>query len=206
MPYSGIASDGGAAWAIGQLGHISNGNPVWVLAGNTLSVELWHWPLTLGSFQAVELATATQFPGIRFQASGKYIGYLGGTVVTSATVFAVASWHHLVLTYDHVTLKLYVDGVLEASAALAFTAIGNYGLYLLADSAGANWGTGAVCEVAVYSTLLSATNVAAHFAARSNPSNALVFAGGGAFAGGTGSSTPLSSDTAAILASVRKVY
>ena len=207
MPYSGISSDGGAALALGGLTNIRNGNATWASGTNNVSLELWHWPLANGAYQAIAVTGGGVILGIRFQGTGQYIAYHGGGgVITTVGTYSLSRWHHLVLSYDHVNLRLYVDGAAAGSVGDVFTANQTYGVYLLSDESGGSWGTGGVCEVALYGSTLSAGRALAHFNARENASNALVFQGGGEFASTPGSTTPLFAELDLIYAAVHQAF
>jgi hypothetical protein len=72
-------------------------------------------------------------------------------------------WHHYVITSDGATLKLYVDGLLHGSAAAAVSGVMNRLSVGAVD--------GVVDDVAIYTTALSATQVAAHYQAGAYPRN-----------------------------------
>ena len=65
--------------------------------------------------------------------------------LTGTTAIALNTWHHAAVTYDGVTLQLYLNGVLEAAATIARPA--------RADS----------IEHAAIGTALNSTGVAAGF-------------------------------------------
>ncbi|MBK9051468.1 MAG: hypothetical protein IPL78_11290 [Chloroflexi bacterium] len=48
--------------------------------------------------------------------NGTLNSYLGNSILNSVTAVALNTWHHAAVTYDGVTLRLYLDGVLEAQS------------------------------------------------------------------------------------------
>jgi hypothetical protein len=85
---------------------------------------------------------------------------------TSVPVSA-AAWHHIVVTYDGNTLRIYLDGSLSNSRA-STTGVTNTPatLYIGGDALDSEGLNGSIADVAVYGSALSATQVAAHFNAR----------------------------------------
>lgn len=71
-------------------------------------------------------------------------------------------WHHFVASYDGATVRGYVDGELVGSAAFSQS------LATTATNLTVGWRGPAVDELAIYPTALSASQVAAHFAASGN--------------------------------------
>lgn len=82
-------------------------------------------------------------------------------VLVSNTVVADGTWHHVAGTYDGNTLRLYVDGVLDASVAVGAKAIDVAAdLFLGRNFAGTDFGlAGTLDEVMIYGRALSATEV-----------------------------------------------
>ena len=76
-------------------------------------------------------------------------------------------WAHLVGTYDGSTVRLYVNGILSASAGGGYTAntgaVLSIGATHYTDTSWANQFTGALDEVAVYPTALSQGRIQAHY-------------------------------------------
>jgi len=108
--------------------------------------------------------------------------YMGGASTTklllSPTALNNGTWHHLLVTVvlagSNETTAMYVDGVLVASgntskAATVYSGWWRVGFGKVPTGTGypatGNF-TGSVDDVAVYATALSATRVAAHYAAR----------------------------------------
>ena len=78
---------------------------------------------------------------------------------TGTTTITDGSWHYLVGTYDGNNLKLYVDGVLEATTATTATPLTGSGAFYVASSAGSNNYNGSMDEISVWNRALSAAEV-----------------------------------------------
>jgi hypothetical protein len=96
-------------------------------------------------------------------------GYYAGGFQLSASSSAISDgvWTHVAGTYDGANLKVYINGVLDVTTASATACTADN--YLIIT--GAKWDTGDAFkgdldEVAIYSTALSATRIAAHYDAR----------------------------------------
>lgn len=79
-----------------------------------ITVEAWIRPSTISGFQTIVgkgFATA-YWLGIN---SGKIRFWTGGASKDGTTVVPVSEWSHLAVTYDGSTIRMYVNGVLDAS-------------------------------------------------------------------------------------------
>lgn len=79
--------------------------------------------------------------------------------------FVDTNWHHVAVTSDGTTMRMYYDGVQVASAAAVAPVFTNSTFRLGAYGTGVgneNW-VGQMDEVAIYKTTLSATRVKAHY-------------------------------------------
>jgi signal peptidase I len=93
--------------------------------------------------------------------------------IASASAVNNGAWHYVVGTYSTSTgARLYVDGSLSASATLTrpttFTGRWRAGAEAMSGWPGnpnSNYLAGTIDEVAVYTTVLSATRISAHYAA-----------------------------------------
>jgi len=91
----------------------------------------------------------------------------------------VGQWYHVVGTFDGTSLKVYVNGTLGGTGAIAGTARGNtnsaipltFGSRALGASGAFSY-QGSIDEGAIYNTALSAAQVAAHYAAGTSPAPA----------------------------------
>ncbi len=93
--------------------------------------------------------------------------YIGSTWYVATTPAGLSSgvWHHLVGTYDGANLRIYADGILAATTAVAGS-INNPSPPLLLigkSAAAAAYFNGSIDEVAVYPAALSAGRILAHY-------------------------------------------
>jgi hypothetical protein len=148
----------------------------------SFSVECWILPFTLADpmdlvTQDDDASPASELH-FRLLISGtpkKIAGYIvgGGTlqVVVGATTIATSTTYHIVLTYDDTskTYSIYVNGVLDGTTTVtgSVNVASTQGMFFGALSArNIERFNGLMDEVAYYGTALSATRVAAHYAAR----------------------------------------
>ena len=88
--------------------------------------------------------------------------YLSGTTATATTVVTDSEWHHVAATWDGSEIKVYTDGVEEASVAFAGpistsdvpVEIGRRG-----GSGGTKVFTGAIDEVAIFNQALTGDDI-----------------------------------------------
>lgn len=138
----------------------------------SMTVEAWCNPDTISGIDTiVRRSTSSVFTWAINLNAGKpefQIRNTSGTVVTALAAVAVTAGttHHIVGTFDGTTLRLYVDGVLAATATSAAPiATGNpicIGSYHTTANAPFD---GRIDEAAVYGTALSAERVARHYLA-----------------------------------------
>ncbi|MGN8048218.1 LamG domain-containing protein [Curtobacterium sp. 22159] len=149
---------------------------------STFSEEVWFKTTVAGGmligFGSNQVATSGQHDRqIYLNTSGQLVfGAYNGTtqVVTSPNTYTDGAWHHVVATLSASTgMRLYVDGSLVASNA-SYTAAENFtGYFRIGYDTISGWPgqpsnfafTGSMRYAAVYSTVLSATQVANHAAA-----------------------------------------
>lgn len=150
--------------------------------GNQLSVEFWFKPtITLdsstpaslfidkGNSYAFWINMAPQQPvpngKIGFIVSVDSPYYNGYWVETTTSQWLAGSWYHIVGTYDGSFLKIYVNGVLENSMALAGTYLtsDSYPLAIGAYDMAAGWRpwffNGAIDEVRIYNYARTAQEI-----------------------------------------------
>jgi hypothetical protein len=141
-------------------------------ADNNVSFEAWILPWVNNVEQMVACLRADG-AGWRFglTSAGKMLFHFGSSGgfqnghAASTTTITTAGWHHIVVTYDGTTVRYYLDGQPDGTAAvttnLAFTAgqvdLGRYGGF------GGGFLFSRLQDVAVYTTTLSAARVLAHY-------------------------------------------
>lgn len=148
----------------------------------TFSEEVWFRTTTPGGlligFGGSQVSPSGQHDRkIYLNTSGQLVfGTYSGTtqVVTSPGTYTDGAWHHVVSTMSPTTgMRLYVDGALVASNG-SYTAPENFtGYFRIGYDTVSGWPgasangafTGSMRYAAVYSTVLSASQVAAHAAA-----------------------------------------
>jgi hypothetical protein len=123
--------------------------------GNFRYVASWGTSTTAESFALFENGTTMGVVGN----SDDITFPLGRSIVDGA-------WHHLVVTFDGTTLNAYLDGLSVGSQTFA-TPLDTLGSNLVIGAYvnGGSPSYGGIDEVAAYPSVLSASDVAAHFAA-----------------------------------------
>lgn len=85
--------------------------------------------------------------------------------ITGGGAPSAGAWYHLVATYDGTTVRLYVNGTESASAnPTGYVPGKSGGLSIGGRSDGSFWWPGSADEVAVYPSVLTAAQVAEHYA------------------------------------------
>ena len=160
-----------------------------VASPSTFSAEAWFNTASSGTtgkifgFESNQTgsSSASFDRNVYLRGDGKLTyGSQSGSTVTSAGTYNDNKWHHVVATQGPSGAKLYVDGALIGSTATAAT--GNYTGYwrLGGGTLSSSWPSkpsntyfaGRIDEFAVYPTVLSATDVAAHYGAGVNDGQA----------------------------------
>jgi hypothetical protein len=119
-----------------------------------------------------EVSGAANDFGVSLRSDGKVLAGVGTpdvSIVSSAGGYNDGGWHQVVFTRTKATgaLALYVDGVAAGTAIGASTAslTGPSSLNLGRIQSGNNYLAGSLDEVSIYSTVLSAATISAHYAA-----------------------------------------
>lgn len=135
--------------------------------GDTFSFECWYKRSATGSAQTIWSSGIGDLE-VRFEASDKIVIAREQTAVvwTSDAAFTdTSSWHHLVVTKNGATRKIYVDGTersgsgVNGTVAAAASAI-NIGRRVSNTD---RYFNGTLQHVALYSVALSAATVLAHY-------------------------------------------
>lgn len=204
--YTGPSSDGGAAEFPNQTAY-STGGALLQQGAAGFSIEAWCWLLSSPAAAAMLVAwdyDTNPSQGLGLNGTGKGIAWDGGNDANGATAVPIQSWHHLVGVWSTTTgVKVYLDGAQDGANAVNAVVNHNLQVFVARTRLGAQVFSHFVSEVAIYNYALSATQIAAHYAAADNRSQPPVFggAGSGASSGAGGGSLEQQ-----ILASVRKVY
>jgi hypothetical protein len=93
----------------------------------------------------------------------RFAGGVKSTLIGPVTV--ASTWYHVVVTYDGSTVRMYVNGVSQGSVASAGSITNNTSPLRIGRPSDL-WDVsldGVVDEVAVYTTVLSATQVTEHY-------------------------------------------
>jgi Concanavalin A-like lectin/glucanases superfamily len=206
LGYSGPVSDGGSAVVNTDSSALRSYG---VLGPNAMpyTVECWCWvhdyahPATemVWSWDGVAEDTRAGFDN-----NGKVQFVAGGVALLPATVYTAQRWRHLVMTVAAGAAVGYVDGVNVggwvpgAHAAREFIISGRQDLSLKFP--------GAIAEVALYGTALTAARVTAHYNAADAVSSQPVATESGGITGVGNSSTLYGGILQQILQSVRRIY
>lgn len=176
---AGLISDGSDAILFGG-GHATTSSGVSALDTSTaLTVEAWIKTSLTSRYQGIvdrDYSTSASVRAFQFRletGTGKLqmiVTGSGPVTCTGSANLADGNPHHVVGTYDGSTIRLYVDGVASTTASRSGTmpsgspiVVGN--LYAGATSIGAFSFSGTIDEVAYYKSVLSPTQIAAHYAA-----------------------------------------
>ncbi|MCB0032735.1 MAG: tandem-95 repeat protein, partial [Anaerolineales bacterium] len=95
-------------------------NPI----STTFSVATWLNADNFNNAQTLlsqQSGTGIGHEWLRLNTNGQLKSLLGGAVVTTTTSLTAGQWHHVVLTYDGTTLRLYIDAALEATVLQPMT-------------------------------------------------------------------------------------
>jgi len=140
---------------------------------NTFSIELWFKTpdknRQVFGFGNNRLGVATTFDrSLALDANGRltFLVAPGGTAktITSEQVYTDNAWHHVVATLGADGQRMYVDGKLVASNTSVTTARTSITGYWRAGGITTTYYRGAMDEVAVYPQVLTAAQVAQHYA------------------------------------------
>lgn len=173
----GIPNDGQSVLFNGSTGWVSvaDNNSLDLL--NTLSVEVWAKPNTVGVNNAL-ISKRTGAYYMRID-TANHLGFLKSetsNVATSTNTFtADGKFHHCVTTWNGTTCKQYVDGV-DVSGATTATTLVDTALALAIGADGTpspgEFMHGNLAYPAVYNVILNPTQIAGHFVAGSQVTTA----------------------------------
>jgi hypothetical protein len=179
---SGLANTGTLLNAVrapvGRFGHALsfNGTNAWVTVPDSnaldltsaMTIEAWVNPSLLTNWRTILMKEAPS--GLSYSLYGSNgtrpatFLRVGGADVGRAGTAALPlnTWSHVAATYDSTTLKLYVNGVLVSSGAIAGNLIlpSNNPLRIGGNSTWGEYFAGMIDEVRIYSRVLTATEIA----------------------------------------------
>jgi hypothetical protein len=131
----------------------------WTAADNQWNSVFSKQDGAAGGFRLTRTGT-TAYTGVDFLGTGAAVAR---DTVDQVDV-ADNAWHHLAFTYDGVTSRYYIDGVLRGSAASAYNQAATAHLVVGAwNTAGIRSINGLIDDFVVYDTALSAEEIAALF-------------------------------------------
>ena len=173
---TGLISDGVAVGLNGSGQYVYGPASETTTSTTQFSAEAW-FKTTSSSAMLVGMRQIGSGSGARWRltinsAAGKIRGQNDDNfvTVTSTTTINDGNPHHVVLVQDATTLRLYVDGVQEASASSTPTsASGNGQVFAGSNNVSSFTLNGTLDEFAVYGAALSSGRVSAHYAARVGP-------------------------------------
>jgi len=141
-----------------------------------VSVEVWVRRTKSATFQVIAGKPGngqSKFENyaLWFDTTNKAVAYFGNGAAFARVDSAApldGNWHYLVATYDNANAKMYVDGVLKSTVASTVHLTPNANPFNMGrENSNQYYFGGALDEIAVYPTILSAAQVQAHFTAAS---------------------------------------
>ncbi|MEX2235377.1 MAG: fibronectin type III domain-containing protein [Cyclobacteriaceae bacterium] len=143
--------------------YVNFGNPTSLPSGTSpRSISAWAKTNTVSGFHwIVSYGTAATSSAMFIGQSGTQLkggGYANDLNVSN--FWAVGVWHHLCLTYDGTTAKLYADGTLIASGVKTWN-LALSKAYIGRQVNDSEYWNGSIDDVRIYNTALSASQVQA---------------------------------------------
>jgi hypothetical protein len=135
-----------------------------------ITVEAWIKPSTVSGTPLIVNRDTSTVRSFQFRLNAGKLEFLKttGTIVTaaSASTLSTGTVYHVAAVYNGTDIRLYINGVLDGTPASATGGMGIITRPLeIGVRAGTNFFNGVIDEVAVYGTGVSATRIAAHYAA-----------------------------------------
>jgi RHS repeat-associated protein len=161
-------------------GYADMGSPSGLnISGTAISIEFWAKG-SPGSYNYLVSHTDGGSQGYAVYTGGDgtyhfYMGRGGGLhIMGSVTGTWDGQWHHFVNLYDGAAMKVYVDGVARLTETETGSLTGYTGNFSLARYNGGGYGfAGSLDEVAVYSRVLSSSEINDHYLAGIAPKSVL---------------------------------
>lgn len=207
MPYTGIASDGGAA-LVSSSGYFWDNDGL--AASTPITAEAWFWQHSrIGITQVVVQIQVGGTNLIQLALTSSGVPQLNGPTgaIVGSTPATRQQWHQIAGSISNTgAAVLYLDGVSVATGSVGTSgsSVKKIAFGGVVSPAG-NQFEGGLCELSLYATVLSSTRVLAHFNAADTSGTPPTFEGIGSFpiSGGSGSDA---ANIAAILAAVSKTF
>jgi hypothetical protein len=135
--------------------------------GDNFTLEAWIKPSTLTRGNPIITRNTTGGGYNLLLNSDNTITLRNGNtdhVKSNITIADTTTWHHIVATKNGGTTKIYIDGVDRTGSIISPQTFGNFGsARIFRGGTSTAVYTGAIDEVAVYSSALSLTRVQAHY-------------------------------------------
>lgn len=162
---------GNAAYGDGSADYLTNASPTGLPTGaNVRSISLWYYhPAGEGAaapryhlgYGTAATRQAFEFYTYRYQEFGFDV-YTNSAYRSSAGVLTADTWYHFVLAYDGTDVKIWMNGSAQtltgATVALNTGTTAGFNI-LVRGTTGANYSTGRVDEVGIWSKVLSAQEI-----------------------------------------------
>jgi hypothetical protein len=138
------------------------------LAGQAISIEFWAKATAPGAFGLI----AQKISGangwiMEANNTGMQFSYDADAHQASYTATSPwdGAWHHIVMTWDGINARFYIDSVLKQTVPLAGTIVAAAvaGKALADDARGSSGFIGSLDELAIYSTVLNQTKITQHY-------------------------------------------
>jgi concanavalin A-like lectin/glucanase superfamily protein len=207
LGYSGPNSNGGSL-DLSLDGTFAHTGELIAFPGGRITLELLYWPWRqIGTARQLVYWQGTPLQLALYNDGANWSFIYGNTLCTAAggVGHTQQAWVHLVGTYDLTNERLYVNGALQTTVAVA-TMAGSSGLLSTYNPASVIGGLGFYSELAVYSTTLSAARVTAHYNAIDQVAQQPVFNQAGSFIGASGAGSPLATLASDVRAAVYRTF
>lgn len=163
---AGAVSGNTAVTLNGTTQFISVSHATALNTGDVMSVEAFVKRSDLS--QSVGIAYKHSAWGVAINASGNLVllkdtGATSSVIATSTTTILDTNWHHVVLTKNGSTIKIYIDGVDRTGSVANQTLVNSTQALLIGFENVAEYFSGSLDEVAIYPTALSASRAQAHY-------------------------------------------
>lgn len=185
---SGPMSDGDTAVAFGGSGKITFGDNYDFTGTSSFSVGVWFYITSVPATQYSRLVSKEDGAGatrqgwdilVRPQSDGSpgpgYVSFErfqdgSGSAVHTLAPVTLSQWNFVVVTYDGTSMKIYLNGVLQNSAASSLSIVDNAKNFTLgAHSVSGGGFVGELAKVFVSGRTLSDAEVSALFALHTSP-------------------------------------